>query len=99
MVSWDKFRAAKITRTTFGTSRRNRTGSDLFGWRNTAFERRVVPEDQHEDSGEEREERDGQQPGGEPAGRVLPPRTVYEPSLVFLLYQKGRDSMGRAAPG
>ena len=63
--------AAKIRRITIGISRRNTTGSDLLGRRNTAFERRVVPEDQHENSREEREERDGQQPGGEPAGRVL----------------------------
>src|SRR5712672_3293591 len=71
VVGWDKFGAAKISRTPIGTSRRNTTGSDLLGRRNTAFERRVVPEDQHENSREEREERDGQQPGGEPPGRIL----------------------------
>src|SRR5580704_7129079 len=63
--------AAKISGITIGTSRRNTTASDLFSRRNAAFERRVVPEDQHENSGEEGEERDGQQPGGEPASGIL----------------------------
>ena len=36
-----------------------------------AFERRVVPEDQHEDGRQEREERDDQEAGGEAACRVL----------------------------
>src|ERR1700720_3933757 len=51
--AWGQLRLAGIT---IRTSRRNTTGSDLLGRRYAAFERRVVPEDQHENSGEEREE-------------------------------------------
>src|SRR4029077_2627719 len=47
-------------------------GSPLVGrlWDGTAFERRVVSEDQHQDRRQEREERDGQK-AGEAASRVL----------------------------
>jgi hypothetical protein len=66
-----RLRCCRTTPT--ATSPRNTTRSDLIGrfWGDTAFERRVVPEDQHENSGEEGEERDGQQPGGEPASGIL----------------------------
>src|ERR1700719_928123 len=66
-----RLRCCRTTPT--ATSPRNTTRSDLIGrfWGDTALERRVVPEDQHENGRENREERDDQHPGADPAGRVL----------------------------